>query len=73
MEEHYNPVDVEPKWQKYWDENRTFKVKEDKSKEKYYLLEMLPYPSGKIHVGHVRNYTIGDVVVRYKKMKGFNV
>jgi leucyl-tRNA synthetase len=73
MEEHYNPVDVEPKWQKYWDENHTFKVKADKSKEKYYLLEMLPYPSGKIHVGHVRNYTIGDVVVRYKKMKGFNV
>ncbi|MCK5097039.1 MAG: class I tRNA ligase family protein, partial [Desulfobacteraceae bacterium] len=73
MEEHYNPVDVEPKWQKYWDKNQTFKVKEDKSKEKYYLLEMLPYPSGKIHVGHVRNYTIGDVVVRYKKMKGFNV
>ncbi len=73
MKEHYNPGEVEPKWQKYWDKNRTFKVTEDSSKEKYYLLEMLPYPSGKIHVGHVRNYTIGDVVVRYKKMKGFNV
>ncbi|MCP3900654.1 MAG: leucine--tRNA ligase, partial [Desulfobacteraceae bacterium] len=73
MESHYNPADVEPKWQKYWDENNTFKVEKDNSKEKYYLLEMLPYPSGKIHVGHVRNYTIGDVVVRYKKMKGFNV
>jgi len=73
MDEHYNPIDVEPKWQKFWDENNTFKVKEDHSKEKYYLLEMLPYPSGKIHVGHVRNYTIGDVVVRYKKMNGFNV
>ncbi len=73
MEEHYNPIDVEPKWQRYWKENQIFKVIEDKSKKKYYLLEMFPYPSGKIHMGHVRNYTIGDVVVRYKRMKGFNV
>jgi len=73
MEERYNPGAVEPKWQEYWNKNQLFKVIEDPSKEKYYLLEMFPYPSGKIHIGHVRNYTIGDVVVRYKRMKGFNV
>ena len=73
MTDRYNPESVEPKWQAYWEKNQIFKVKEDTSKEKYYLLEMFPYPSGKIHIGHVRNYTIGDVVVRYKRMRGVNV
>lgn len=69
----YQPREVEAKWQKFWEKEKLFKVFEDPEKEKYYLLEMFPYPSGKIHMGHVRNYTIGDVVARYKRMQGKNV
>ncbi|OGW04261.1 MAG: leucine--tRNA ligase [Nitrospinae bacterium RIFCSPLOWO2_01_FULL_39_10] len=74
MTEHnYNFKEIESKWQKRWEEEKIFKVDEDPSKKKYYLLEMFPYPSGKIHMGHVRNYTIGDVLSRFKKMQGYNV
>ena len=73
MDQKYTPADIELKWQKYWDESKTFRTVEDAEKEKYYLLEMFPYPSGRIHMGHVRNYSIGDVVGRFKRMRGFNV
>ena len=69
----YNPLELEKKWQRHWEEEELFKVDLDPTKEKYYLLEMFPYPSGNIHIGHVRNYTIGDVVARYQRMRGKNV
>src|SRR5882757_2275950 len=71
--ERYNSREAEPRWQKVWDERNIFATRNDDPRQKYYVLEMFPYPSGRIHMGHVRNYTMGDVVARYKRSNGFAV
>ena len=73
MDQQYNPASLEQAAQQHWDENQSFMVKQDDTREKFYCLSMLPYPSGKLHMGHVRNYSIGDVISRYQRMQGKNV
>ncbi|MCW8887659.1 MAG: class I tRNA ligase family protein, partial [Gammaproteobacteria bacterium] len=73
LDEHYNPSQIEQQAQEYWDKNQSFNAVDDAEREKFYCLSMFPYPSGRLHMGHVRNYTIGDVISRYQRMLGKNV
>ena len=73
MDKRYDAKTIEKKWQKTWEDRGIYKVTEESGRPKYYLLEMFPYPSGNLHMGHVRNYSIGDVVARYKLMNGYNI